>query len=137
MLSFEQLFEKKVQYWTKDIESELEIKGIRINDDLLLNGKIDMVEILDKNFKVNVYDFKTGPVRTRNYIEGKTKDSNGNIKRQLVFYKILLDRYKNGFYKMQSGIIDFVANGKKEHTYKREVFDISKDESEDLLKLNN
>jgi len=45
-----------------------------------------------------------------------------------------LGRFKNGLYKMQNGIIEFVEP-KDNGEYKREVFDISNDESEDLLKL--
>ena len=43
----------------------------------------------------------------RNEIEGKTKNSKGDYKRQLVFYKLLLDNYEKGKYKMISGEIDF------------------------------
>lgn len=126
-------YDETVKRWKKDIESELDIKGVRINDDLILNGKIDMIEIMDKNFKANVYDFKTGSIKSRNVIEGKTKDSRGNYKRQLVFYKILLDRYKSGFYKMQNGIIEFVEPSEKGE-FKREIFDITKEETDSLLK---
>ncbi|MDO8269919.1 MAG: ATP-dependent DNA helicase [Candidatus Levybacteria bacterium] len=126
-------YDERLKSLSKDVESELDIKGIRITDDLILNGKIDMIEPLDKNFKVLVSDFKTGGVKSRNEIEGKTLNGDGNYKRQLVFYKLLLDRYKNNFFKMQSGIIEFVEP-KDSGEYKREIFDISKEESEELLK---
>ncbi len=125
-------YDEKAAHWTRDVESELDIKGVRINDDLFLNGKIDMVEPLEKSGKVAVIDFKTGSVKSRNVIEGKTKDSLGNYKRQLVFYKILLDRYRNGFFKMVNGVIEFVEPNES-GTYKREVFDISDDETKELL----
>ncbi len=125
-------YDERMQYWEKDVETEMEIKGIRISDNLFLNGKIDMVEPLDKNMNVNVYDFKTGNTKSRNEIEGKTKDSKGNYKRQLVFYKLLLDRYRNGFFKMKQGAIEFVEPNES-GTYKREIFDITKEESADLL----
>src|SRR5690606_31749273 len=48
-------YDERVVNWSNDIESELDIKGIRINDELYLNGKIDMIEILDKNFRSYVY----------------------------------------------------------------------------------
>ena len=126
-------YEEKLKFLDKEAESELDIKGIRINDDLILNGKIDMIEQLEKGGKVAVVDFKTGGVKSRNEIEGKTKDGTGNYKRQLVFYKILMDRYRNGLFKMQNGIIEFVEpndNGQ----YKREIFDITNEEAEELLK---
>lgn len=126
-------YEERLKFLKPEVESELEIRGIRINDELFLNGKIDMIEPLDKDFKVDVFDFKTGGIKSRNEIEGFTQNSNGNYKRQLVFYKILLDRYKNGFFKMQNGIIDFVEpndNGE----YKREIFAINDKNSNELLK---
>lgn len=126
-------YDNVMQHWTSDIESELEIKGVRINDDLILNGKIDMIRPQLKGGLVDVYDFKTGKPKSRNQIEGNVKDGDGNYKRQLVFYKILLDRYKNGFYKMQNGIIEFVEpNERGDH--KLEVFQISSNESNELLK---
>jgi hypothetical protein len=99
----------------------------------MLNGKIDMIMPNEKGGFVDVYDFKSGKPKSRNQIEGKVKNGDGNYKRQLVFYKILLDRYKNGFYKMQNGVIEFVEpNERGEH--KVEIFNIENDETETLLK---
>lgn len=126
-------YEERLKFLDKNIETELEIRGIRINDQVFLNGKIDMIEPLDKNNKVNVYDFKTGGVKSRNVIEGNTKDSKGNYKRQLVFYKLLLDRYRNGVFNMSNGIIEFVEPNES-GAYKREIFEITVKESDELLK---
>lgn len=125
-------YEERLKNLSKEVETELDIRGIRIDDELFLNGKIDMIEPIDKNSRVNVYDFKTGSVKSRNVIEGKTSNSDGNYKRQLVFYYLLLSRYRNGFFKMNSGIIDFVEPNDS-GIYKREVFDISSQEAEVLL----
>ena len=38
-------------------------------------------------------DYKTGKAKTRNEIEGKTKNASGNYKRQLVFYALMLSLY--------------------------------------------
>jgi DNA helicase-2/ATP-dependent DNA helicase PcrA len=125
-------YEEKLRFLKPDVETELEIRGIRITDYLFLNGKIDMIEPLDKNFRVNVYDFKTGSIKSRNEIEGKTMNSLGNYKRQLVFYKILLDHYRNGFFKMKNGIIEFVEPNEN-GIYKRELFEITDQETKGLL----
>ncbi len=125
-------YEERLKNLPKGVETELEIRGIRINDELFLNGKIDMIEPIDNNSGFNVYDFKTGGVKSRNVIEGKTANSDGNYKRQLVFYNILLNRYRNGFFKMNSGIIEFVEPNES-GVYKREIFEISPQESEELL----
>ncbi len=124
---------EQMKNWTKDMETELEIRGIRINEDLYLNGKLDLLTPLQNN-TFDVTDFKTGKPKSRNVIEGKTKDGNGNYKRQLVFYKILLDRFRNGFFKMKRGIIEFVEPNDTGN-YKREIFDITDQDIKELLEL--
>ena len=109
---------------------EFAIRGVSFGE-ATLNGILDKVEILSDNFEVNVVDYKTGSPKSRNDIEGNTKTSNGNYKRQLVFYKLLLDRFADGKYKMSSGEIDFVEpndSGK----YKKEKFIITNDEVREL-----
>lgn len=124
-------YDERMTTWNKDIETELEIRGIRINDDLFLNGKIDMVEPVSKD-SFAVTDFKTGKPKSRNVIEGNVVGGDGNYKRQLVFYKILLERYRNGFFKMESGIIEFVEPNDS-GIYKREIFQVEKKEADELL----
>ena len=83
---------------------------------------------------VKVVDYKTRKPLSRNQIEGKTKTSDGNYKRQLVFYKILLDKYEKGRYQMQIGELDFIEpadNGE----YKKESFDITVEDEKLLLSL--
>ncbi|PIY72406.1 hypothetical protein COY87_01140, partial [Candidatus Roizmanbacteria bacterium CG_4_10_14_0_8_um_filter_33_9] len=59
-------YKEKAMWWDKDLGSEVEIKGIRFDDGIFLNGKIDMIEKIDKSGRVTVYDFKTGKPKTRN-----------------------------------------------------------------------
>lgn len=56
-----------------------------------LSGKIDRVDHDLEGRITRVYDYKTGKPKSRNEIEGNTKSSNGNYKRQLVFYALLLE----------------------------------------------
>ncbi len=105
---------------------------------ILLKGSLDKIEILSDG-SANVVDYKTKKPMTRNDIEGKTKNSDGNYKRQLVFYKILLDNYPSNpegeiKYKMETGELDFIepdANGK----YKKEKFSIGEEDTKELVKL--
>ena len=63
---------------------------------LNLHGKLDAV--LDTKSVVFVFDYKTRESLSVNAIKGETKNSNRDYFRQLVFYKILLDKnqkYKN------------------------------------------
>lgn len=96
------------------------IQGSR-RESVPLHGFLDKVEYTEGD-TVRVVDYKTGSPKSRNTIEGKTKDSNGDYKRQLVFYKILLAR--EGKHTMNEGIIDFVEpNSSGKH--KREAFVIT------------
>ncbi len=113
--------------WSKNIFNEFDIRGVHLQledgSDILLRGKLDKVEVLDTAGHVNVVDYKTGKPKSRNDIEGKTESSEGNYKRQLIFYKILVDSAYPDKYKMVSGEIDFIEpalNG----MYKKEKFDI-------------
>lgn len=111
--------------WTGQVLTEFKIKGVEIGAGIFLTGNLDKIELIESSQEVKVVDYKTGQPKSRNQIEGKTKGANGNFKRQLVFYKLLLDRYDNGKYEMISGEIDFVEPDKKTGHYRREVFSIS------------
>lgn len=121
--------------WPRHLLAEFGVKGVHIESaigTILLKGQLDKVEILDGGSAVNVVDYKTGAPKSRNHIEGKTKDANGNYKRQLVFYKLILDL--DGKYNMRSGELDFIepdSSGK----YRKERFDILDSEVAELKKL--
>ncbi len=132
--------------WERSVINEFSIAGVFIDlpekvfeeSKILLKGSLDKVEILTDG-SVNVVDYKTKKPMTRNEIEGETKNSDGNYKRQLVFYKILLDKYPGNVegsikYMMETGELDFIepdTNGK----YKKERFIISEDEEKGLITL--
>lgn len=120
--------------WGKNFLSEFKIDGIEITPDIKINGKIDKIEILDSSNDVNVVDYKTGKPKTRNVVAGKTASSDGNYKRQLVFYNLLLNKFSDGKYKMISGDIDFVEPDDK-GKFKKEAFIINKEEVEELEEL--
>ena len=110
------------------IQSELNIRGVKISDNLTLNGRIDMLEEINGEFIV--HDFKTGKPKSRREIDGSKPER--NYFRQLVFYKILLDNFKDGLMKTRSGVIDFVEPDEK-NRFKSERFDLSEEESGNLL----
>jgi len=100
-------------------------------EDIKLRGDLDKIEVLDGNGSVNVVDYKTGKPKSRNVIEGNTKTSNSNYKRQLVFYKLLLDLYDDGKFNMVSGEIDFVEPDEKGR-YHKEKFVVTDEDLEEL-----
>jgi DNA helicase-2/ATP-dependent DNA helicase PcrA len=55
-----------------------------------LHGQLDV--IIDTGKKVQVFDYKTREAMSENAIKGQTQDADGNYFRQLVFYKMLLQK---------------------------------------------
>lgn len=117
--------------WITDTKTEFAIRGIDLTPTVSINGKLDKIEFLSAS-EVNVVDYKTGKPKTRNYILGNTKDSEGDYWRQLVFYKLLLNLYKDGVYDMVSAELDFLEPDKKSGAYRKEKFTVSDDDVADL-----
>lgn len=121
----------------KNLSFEKILNEFRISvlfEDVKLKGNLDKIEVLDGNKNVNVVDYKTGKPKSKNIIEGNTKTSNGNYKRQLVFYKLLLDLYDEGKFNMISGEIDFVEPDEKGR-YHREKFIITEEDLKELKEI--
>lgn len=96
-----------------------------------LKGVIDKLEFMGPSGEVNAVSYTTTKPKSRNALLGKTKNSAEEYKRALVFYKLLLDRYRKGRYKMVSGDIDFLEPNDR-GKYKREHFEITSDEVKKL-----
>jgi len=118
--------------WNRNLLTEY---GIKVGDfelekgtSLILTGKLDKIELIDEK-NVAVIDYKTSKPKSRNDIEGKTKSADGNYKRQLVFYQLLLDHDKK--FNMNYGEIDFIEPNER-GIYKKERFSITKEEAKDL-----
>ncbi len=130
-------FDAYKSVWKTRTLTEFSIRGAMLTPEVRLTGVLDKLEILDDIGNVNVVDYKTSKPKSRGKIEGKEsgEQTEGSIRRQLVFYKILLDLYKEGGkFKMVSGDIDFVepdAKGK----YHKESFELRDEEVEELKTL--
>jgi DNA helicase II / ATP-dependent DNA helicase PcrA len=120
--------------WYTNALSEFNISGVHINlptgKPVILKGRLDKVDLLNEKL-VRVIDWKTGKVKTRNDILGATKNSIGREKRQLDFYRLLLDLYDNGKYEMVKGGILFTEPDEKGRITKHE-FDITAEDSENM-----
>ncbi len=124
-------FDENVERWGNNSLMEFSVQRVDLAPGIFAKGRIDKIEIIGYSGEVNVVDFKTGRVKTRGQIEGSTKDSEGNIKRQLNFYKLLLDGYKEGKYRVVSGEIDFIDPDDR-GKWRREVFTITDEEVDGL-----
>ena len=110
-----------------------------------LGGKVDKIEMITENRKqktenkeqrqkVRVVDYKTGQPKSRGEIEGQTKSSTGDYKRQLVFYRLLAELDQAFTATVTEAELDFVEPDKQTGKYKKERFTISKQEVEELKK---
>lgn len=111
--------------WNINVLTEVGIKGVSMGKNLMIRGKIDKMEFLDSAGGVAVVDYKTGKPKPR-------KDE--NLLRQLVFYSLLLDEYKNGKYRMKKGTLDFVEPNDR-GIWKREEFEVEERQKKDLKEL--
>ena len=106
-------------------------------EDVPLVGKVDRIELLKEQGSskyVKIVDYKTGKPKSRNEIEGNTKNSSGDYKRQLVFYKILCDLDRTFRYKAEEYELDFIEPNERGR-FKREVYKISKREVDAIKKV--
>ncbi|MFA7202054.1 MAG: ATP-dependent DNA helicase [Candidatus Paceibacterota bacterium] len=125
--SVSEYVKKTEEQWKFPASTEFKISGVFITPDVMLRGVIDRMELLSDGGMVRVIDYKTGKHKSRTDIEGKTKSSTGDIYRQLIFYKLLLDAQEDKKYKMESGVIDFVEPNEK-GDIRREEFRIEESE---------
>ncbi|HTP56840.1 MAG TPA: ATP-dependent DNA helicase [Candidatus Paceibacterota bacterium] len=116
--------------WVRDVLCEVAIERVTLAPGIHLTGKLDKVELLPDG-RVDVVDYKTRRPMSANEIRGITKNSTGNEYRQLLFYRLLLDRWQNGRWKMAGGQIDFLEPNER-GIYKKETFPISADMTEPL-----
>jgi len=121
--------------WPRQTIVEKDITGVMLAPEIRLTGKIDKLEFLGAGTEVNVVDYKTSKPKTRGEIEGSTKNSEGNIKRQLVFYNILLNRFEDGKrFNMVSADVDFIEPDEKGR-YHKERFEVTSAEIAELEAL--
>ncbi len=80
---------------------------------ILLTGNLDRLDFDDEGNLIRVVDYKSGKPRTRGYIEGTTKDSTGDYKRQLTFYALLLSLQEDTRLHTRDGLLSFVEADEK------------------------
>jgi RecB family exonuclease len=113
-------------YWDRyhpdfslDVELEKKIRGIPFllesGEEILLTGAIDKLVRCDDGTYA-VVDYKTGKPWSRNIKEKKAA-----LKRQIAFYKLLLDSYDDHRYNMGYGELDFIEPHPVTHEYEKEI----------------
>lgn len=120
-------YDSYAQNWHIPVAVELAVRNHHIMlDDIWLTGKIDRVDVLDSaSNTVRIVDYKTNSTTpSRNDIEGKTKSSDGKLKKQLIFYSMLTRRDKALPYRVKEVALDFINNDR----FKQEIFTVTDEE---------
>lgn len=132
--------------FVKPIETEYALfnKNIVIEnsekESVTLTGKLDKISLIDKESNsLKITDYKTSTPKSQNEIKGNTKNSNGSIFRQLVFYKLLLENDKSfglkhqlPYVKVSEVEVDFLRENPTTQKLKREAFIISDEDVSNL-----
>ena len=119
--------------------SEFSVRTVLENSDtdlpeVPLTGKIDRVDHDTDGRIIRVYDYKTGKPKSRGEVEGNTKNSNGNYKRQLVFYALLIELYGAEVSPDVEFVLSFVEPKEKTGEIVEYSFKVEKEEVEELKK---
>jgi DNA helicase-2/ATP-dependent DNA helicase PcrA len=112
-------------------------KNLRANlGDIQLTGKLDRLEWSDQSARlVRVVDYKTGKPKTMGQIEGTTQDSDGELARQLEFYKLLIDSDPSLNYKFGEGMLDFVEEPHLKGKSGERHFQVTSQQIDDLRSI--
>ena len=117
-------YDKYINSFNKIVVIEYNIRNVLLGN-VPLKGKLDKIEFEGKS--ANVVDYKTGdPDKSIAKLKGPSdKDPNGgDYWRQAVFYKILVDNFKQRDWKVASTEFDFIEPDKKK-VYRKERLQIS------------
>jgi len=105
--------------------------GIPDFPELLLTGMLDRLDFDREGRLIRVIDYKSGKPKTRGYIEGTTKNSNGDYKRQLVFYALLLSLHDDERLRTREGVLSFIEADEKGMLHE-EAYMVTDEEIDDL-----
>ena len=118
--------------WNKDVLTEFRINGVYLTPEIRLTGVLDKLEFIGgSRMNVRVVDYKTGKPKSEKIVRGETKDSDGGYYRQIVFYKLLLELYEDGKFKMDEGALEFVEADEK-GKFTKHIFTPTDEEVENL-----
>lgn len=132
-------YDKYITEFSKDVEVEFSIQRYYLND-VPVTGKIDKIE-LDGNL-CDVIDYKTGDPdnSVSKYTVGPNEKNpnGGDYWRQMVFYKLLIENYKERNWQVRMGMFDYIQKGNKSGEFKRiQVPVFAQDETTVLAQLKD
>jgi RecB family exonuclease len=107
--------------------------GLADFPEVKLTGMLDRLDFDETGKLLRVIDYKSGKPKTRGYIEGTTKDSTGDYKRQLTFYALLLSLQDDERLHTRNGVLSFIEADERGKIHE-EPYTITDEEIEALKK---
>lgn len=122
-------YDEYAQGWIIDIQTEESIKRSFVlpnGETLRLSGIVDKIEYIDDTrTRINIIDYKTG----KPFSEKKQKSQKEDLRRQIIFYHILMEDYHGGEVRVQDAVLDFLEKNKK-GLYERHSIEVSSEDIE-------
>lgn len=113
-------YDEYINEFGKEVEIELGIPRYYL-EGVPVTGKIDKMEF-DGNL-CDVIDYKTGDpdYSASKYTAGPNEknENGGDYWRQMVFYKLLIENYKERNWQVRMGMFDYIQKGNKSGEFKR------------------
>lgn len=137
--SLPEYYDQYINEFAKDVEIEFKIPRYYL-EGVPVTGKIDKME-MDGNL-CDVTDYKTGdPDKSATKYTQAPNEKNpdgGDYWRQMVFYKLLIENYKDRNWEVRMGMFDYIQRGDKSGEFKRiQVPVFPKDEGIVLAQLKD
>ncbi len=114
-------YDQYIASWNRIVAVERTIRNVIVQD-VPLKGKLDKLEFDGK--AVNVVDYKTGDIdKAKDKLKSPHENdpNGGDYWRQAVFYKILVDHYKQKNWEVVSAEFDFIEPDKKKQYRKEKI----------------
>ncbi len=124
-------YENKHATWTHSIDNELRINALPLTwgeQGVLLSGVLDKIEYEKASNRIRVVDYKTGKTFSE-----KSKEQKEALRRQIVFYDLLVSLYQEGRYEMSSGVLDFVEPHKKTGQYEEHEMCVNEEDRKIII----
>lgn len=117
-------YDEYIHQWNTVVSIERNIRNVVVNG-VPVKGKIDKLEF--NGSEVNVVDYKTGDFEKTKKVLRKfdppdaRNPDGGDYWRQAVFYKILLDNYKQKNWQVVSTEFDFIEPNRQKKYFKEKI----------------
>lgn len=116
----DEYYQQYINEFNKNVEIEFKIPRYML-DGVPVTGKIDKMEF--DGDECDVTDYKTGdPDKSAAKYTQRPSEANpagGDYWRQMVFYKLLIENYKDRNWRVRMGTFDYVQKGKNSGQFKR------------------